>query len=127
MWTAKASADDHMFMKIVLANNESFLFLACREAVVDLDEEEKENFTFQKFSETSQQLAAHKSCLEVSKTCVGGRFRTIRTQLLVWVSLRQSLIQLAHADRPQATGLKLPDAGVLLIQLAQDCLSQSMS
>ena len=44
-----------------------------------------------------------------------------------FASLRQSLIQLPHADRPQATGLKLPDAGVLSIQYAQDCLSQSMS
>ena len=65
MWSAKASADDHTFMKIVLANNESFLFLAHREAVVDLDEEEKENFTFQKFSETSQQLAADQPRIKV--------------------------------------------------------------
>ena len=43
------------------------------------------------------------------------------------VGLHQSLIQSAHADRPQATGLKLPDTGILSIQLAQDCLSQSMS
>ena len=57
MWSVKATADDHTFAKIVLANNESYLFLARREAVVDLDEEEKENVTFQKFSETSQQLA----------------------------------------------------------------------
>ncbi len=58
MWSGKAVADDHTFAKIILANNESYQFLMRREAVVDLDEEEKENFTFQKFSESSQQLAA---------------------------------------------------------------------
>ena len=46
MWSAKATADDHTFAKVVLANNESYLFLARREAVVDLDEEEQENVTF---------------------------------------------------------------------------------
>ena len=58
MWYGKYSAEDHAFAKITLANNESFLFLARREAVVDLDEEEKETFTIEKFSETSHQLAA---------------------------------------------------------------------
>ncbi len=58
MWGSKIAADDHVFARIILANNESYRFVVRRETVVDLDEEEKENYTIQKFSESSQQLAA---------------------------------------------------------------------